>query len=41
MTDYVYTCEACSLPHRNEFSLTCVSCDSKRESEDLELEDEE
>lgn len=35
-----YTCEVCSLPHNNEFSLTCSSCDFKRESEGLELDDE-
>lgn len=41
MTVSEYTCEACSMPHKNEFSLTCSSCDFKRESEDLELEDEQ
>ena len=30
----IYKCEACFKFHSNEFSLTCESCDVKRESED-------
>ena len=40
MNKDMYTCEACSAPHDNEFSLTCPPCDFERESGDLELEDD-
>ena len=35
-----YKCEVCLKPHSNEFSLTCETCDAKRESEDLTIKTE-
>ena len=36
----IYVCEHCLESHINEFSLTCETCDFKRESEGLMLEGE-
>mgnify|MGYP003648474390 CR=1 FL=1 len=36
-----YICVYCEEPHENEFSLTCATCDKLRESEGLEVEDDE
>lgn len=37
----IYECEVCLKFHSNEFSLTCETCDFKRESEGLTLEGED
>lgn len=39
MSDDNYVCEHCGRSHTNEFSRTCGSCDTERESGDLDLRD--
>jgi hypothetical protein len=39
MSDDFYTCEHCGRSHTNEFSRTCGSCDTERESGDLDLDE--
>ena len=33
----IYVCEMCGAEHKQEFSLTCPSCDRRRESGGEEL----